>query len=61
MTMETRCCKVSFPNFSKKKSAEDTLVTPLWGKQEQTVCFFQDLFVHAAVRGGTSAFTLIFF
>ena len=25
MTMETRCSKVFFPNYSKKKPAEDTL------------------------------------
>ena len=29
MTMEARCCKVVFPNYSKEKSAEDTLVPPL--------------------------------
>ena len=33
VTMETRCSKVIFPNYSKKKPAEDTLVPPLW---EQT-------------------------
>ena len=33
MTMETRCCKVFFTNYSKKKPAEDTLVPPLWGKR----------------------------
>ena len=32
MTTETRCCKVFFPKYPKKKSAEDTLVPPLWGK-----------------------------
>ena len=31
MTMETRCSKVIFPNYSKKEPAEDTLVPPLWG------------------------------
>ena len=59
MTMETRCCKVFFPNCSKKKSAEDILVPPLWGKRGFLFVFpTVVLFVHAAVRGGTSAFTL---
>ena len=39
MTMETRCSKVIFPNYSKKKPAEDTLVPPLWGTREENVCF----------------------
>ena len=56
MTMGTRCCKVFFPNYSKNKSAEDTLVPPLWGKRE--TLFFRIIFVHAAVRGGTCASTL---
>ena len=57
MTMETRCSKVIFPNYSKKKPAEDTLVVPpLWGTREKNV--FLGLFVHAPVRGGTCAFTL---
>ena len=34
MTMGTRCCKVFFPNYSKKKSAEDTLIPPQWGKRD---------------------------
>ena len=42
--------------FKKKKPAEDTLVPPLWGTREKHV--FLGLFVHAAVRGGTCAFTL---
>ena len=37
--METRCCKVIFPNYSKKKPAEDTLVPSLWGTREKNVCF----------------------
>ena len=56
MTMETRCSKVFFPNYSKKKPAEDTVGPPLWGTREKNV--FLGLFVHAAVRGGTCAFTL---
>ena len=35
---------------------EDTLVPPLWGTREKNV--FLGLFVQAAVRGGTCAFTL---
>ena len=56
-TMETRCSKVIFPNYSKKKPAEDTLVPPLWGTREKMFVSL-GLFVHAAVRGGTCAFTL---
>ena len=62
MTMETRCSKVIFPNYSKKKPAEDTLVPPLWGTREkkyfEVLVFLLGLFVHASVRGGTCAFTL---
>ena len=57
MTMETRCSKVIFPNYSKKKPAEDTLVPPLWGTRGKTVIFL-GLFVHAAVRGGICGSTL---
>ena len=39
MTMETRCSKVFFPNYSKKKPAEDTLVPPLWGTRGGMFCF----------------------
>ena len=55
MPMETRCCKVCFENPQKKKSAEDTLVPPLREKREKK-CYYSS-FVHAAVRGGTCAFT----
>ena len=57
MIVEMRCCKVLFPNYSKKKSAEDTLAPPLWEKRVGGVCFLI-LFAHAAARGGTCAFTL---
>ena len=57
MTMETRCYKVIFPNYSKKKPAQDTLVPPLWETRGKMFVFL-GLFVHAAVRGGTCAFTL---
>ena len=43
MTTETRCCKVLFPNYSKNKSAEYTLVPPLWGTRD---------FWGAMVKGG---------
>ena len=57
--METRCSKVIFPNYPKKKPAEDTLVPPLWGTREKKCFVFPGLFVHDAVRGGTTcAFTL---
>ena len=42
MTMGTRCCKVFFLNYSKKKSDEDTLVPSPWGKREKNICFVQD-------------------
>ena len=54
MAMEARCCTFFFPNYSKNKSAEDTLVPPQRGKR----FIFFILFVHAAARGGTCAFTL---
>ena len=64
--METRCYKVFVPNYSKTKSAEDTLAPSLLGKREKNVCFlniscsfFHKIsFVHAAARGGTCALTL---
>ena len=42
------------------KSAEDALVPPLWEKRGKKVFFFHFfiLFVHAAARDGTCAFTL---
>ena len=36
MTMETRCSKVIFPNYSKKKPAEDTICSQ---KRYQAVGF----------------------
>ena len=56
MTMKTRWSKVIFPNYSKKKPAEDKLVPPPWGTREKNACFSR--IVHAAVRGETCAFTL---
>ena len=35
MTMEAQCRKFLFPKYSKKKSVEDTLVPPFWGKREK--------------------------
>ena len=43
MLMETRCCKSLFPNYSKRKSAEDTLVPPLCEKLESE-------YIHKALR-----------
>ena len=40
----------------KKETAEDTLVPPLLGKREKKKSF-STIIVHAAVRGGTYAFT----
>ena len=57
LTMETQCSKVIFPNYSKKKPVEDTLVPPLWGTREKMFVFL-GLFGHFAVRGGTCAFML---
>ena len=37
--METRCCKSLFPNYSKRKSFEDTLVPPLREKLEHMLAF----------------------
>ena len=39
ITTETRRSKVIFPNYSKKKTAEDTLVPPLWGTRGKNVRF----------------------
>ena len=39
MTKETRCSKDIFPNYPKK-TAEDTLVPPLWGTREKNVELF---------------------
>ena len=40
MTMETRCSRVIFPNYKKKRNRlKDTLVPPLWGTREKKVCF----------------------
>ena len=39
MKMDTRCSKVIFPNYSKNKPAEDTLVPPLWGTLRKNVRF----------------------
>ena len=59
MTMETRRSKAIFPNYSKKKPAEDTVVPPLvYGEHGKKMSVILGLFVHAAVRGGTRAFTL---
>ena len=40
MTMETRCSKVFFPNYSKNKSAADTFVPPLWETRGKKILSF---------------------
>ena len=55
--METRSSKVIFPNYSKKKPAEDTSYRR-YGEHGEKMFVFLGLFVHSAVRGGTCAFTL---
>ena len=55
--METRRSKVIFPNYQKRNLLKDTLVPPLWGTREKMFVFL-GVFVHAAVSGGTCAFTL---
>ena len=56
--METRCSKVIFPNYSKKKPAQDTRSYRRYGEHGEKMFVFLGLFVNAAVRGGTCAFTL---
>ena len=55
MTMQTRCCK--------NKSAEDTLVPPLWEKRgtcsKKYICIYIYIFVDAAARGGTWTFEIV--
>ena len=58
MAMETRCSKVVFPNYSKKKPAEDNARAAAMGNTSKKMFVFLALFVDAAVRGGTCAFTL---
>ena len=55
--METRSSKVIFPNYSKKKPAEDTSYRR-YGEYGKKMFVFLGLFVRAAVRGGTCALTL---
>ena len=58
--METRCCKKCFQTIYFKKTAEDTLVTPLryMGKTGGENVLFFCLFVHLAARGAICNFTL---
>ena len=41
---------VIFPNYSKKKPAEDTLVPPLWGTREENVCFQRNICSRCCTR-----------
>ena len=57
MTMETRCSKVIFPNYPKKKPVKRYARTAAMGNTGKKMFVFLGLFVHAAVRGRTCAFT----
>ena len=77
--METRCCKVFFPDYSNNMKTDDNgnamfqsylskqskketgwryCRTAAMGNTGKKMFVFLGLFVHAAVRGGTCAFTL---
>jgi len=58
MTMETRCFKVIFPKYSKKRNRLKIRSYRRYGEHGEKMFVFLGLFVHAAVRGGTCAFTL---
>ena len=61
MTMETRCCKDLFPNYSKNVSAEDNARTAAMGKNGEkmlVLLVFSFTQLHAAARGGTCTFAL---
>ena len=51
VTMETRCSKVIFPNYSKHKPTEDTLVPPPWGTREKNACFSRIICSRSQVPG----------
>ena len=55
--METRCSKVIFPNYPKKKPVKRYARTAAMGNTGKKMFVFLGLFVHAAVRGRTCAFT----
>ena len=57
MAMQTRCCKVFFPNFSRKKLAEEIYSRSAAVVKTEKVVFVI-LFVHAAARVGTWALTV---
>ena len=56
-TMETRCPKSSFQTFQKRNRLEIRSYR-CYGEHGEKMFVFLGLFVHAAVRGGTCAFTL---
>ena len=58
MTKETRCCEVFFPNYSKQKSAEDTLVPQIWGKRGEKNVFLNITCSRGCMRRNLCAFTL---
>ena len=58
MTMETRCSKVIFPNYSKRNRLKIRSYRRYGENGRKKMFVVLGLFVHAAVRGGTCAFTL---
>ena len=56
--METRCCIFFSPNYSKKKSAEDSRIAAMGKTGDFFLFLFLILLVHADARGGICAFTL---
>ena len=58
MTMETRCFKVIFPKYSKKRNRLKIRSYRRKREHRENMFVFLGLFVHAAVRGETCAFTL---
>ena len=57
MTMETRCCKIYFQTIQKRNRLK-ILSYRRYGENGEKKNAFWGLFVHAAVRGGTCAFTM---
>ena len=56
--METRCCHFSFSNYSKKKRWRYGCTAAMGKTGGGEMIVFSGLLTHAAVRGGTCAFTL---
>ena len=58
MAMETRCCKVLFPNYSKTFRLKIRSYRR-YGKNREGRFLFFILFVHTAARGGTCTFRIV--